>query len=444
VKNVLIIQQDDPYFLYETLKVLERFSAAFKDSTLTILVNPESLKALVQDFSPLIKGITTNVEEALKKSYEVSYNLSMSEFGWTTHSLVQSAKKIGPVLKGQELKIHGDWSSFLMTLKSNAPFLTFHLHDIYKNIFGIKSAELSERKNLLPQTLIFGLSNPDFFPPLEQEKLMQEIHARHPLLRIRDVSEVDLLEDHSATIYLGPASLNALKLTDSGARGIFITKNFQGFNLLPFSTGNFILSTRGQKLSAQTVLGFVDEFIGHKKHEYKPELSYYEIVHDPLFGAYFSALNDSDESYPLYQAHVVLWNFLLNLFEVNLNSQKPSPLQKDLLQANLDVLSKLARLHEYALTSINTILQESKSENAHAEVVEGHLKNLRDIGETDAKIANSHVFIRPILDFYHMKKGLDDGETLKARAQDALLSYSEEHQALKAFEELVTHFIELK
>lgn len=444
MKNVLIIQQDDPYFLYETLKVLEKFSSSFKDYRLTVLVKESSLKAITQDFTPLVKGLTTNASNVSQANFDLSYNLSLSEDGWLIHDRIQSQRKIGPTLKNNELKIMGDWSSFLMTLKSNAPFLTFHLHDIYKNILGIKSIENAERKNLLPQTLIFGLSNPDFFPASEQEKLMQDIHERFPLIRIRDISEIDFLEDHSATIYLGPASFEALKLTDSGAKGIFLTRNFQGFNLLPFHQGNFIISSRHSKLTAQPVLSFLDAVFSHKKQEFSQELSYYEIIHEHLFGAYINALNESDEAYPLYQAHVVLWNFLLNLFEVNLGSQKPNDLQKELLSANSEVLRKLSRLHEYALSSINTILQESKSENAQADIVEGHLKNLREISETDSKIANSHVFIRPILDFYHMKKGLDDGVTLRARAEDALLSYSEEHQALMAFNELITHFMDHK
>lgn len=444
MKNVLIIQQDDPYFLYETLRVLEKFTSAFKDYNLTVLVNEKSLKTLTKDFSPLVKGLTSDLNLVTNKSYDLSYNLSLCDDGWKSHSQVESKKKVGPTLKNNELKIMGDWSSFLMTLKSNAPFLTFHLHDIYKNILGIKNIENTERKNLLPQTLIFGLSNPEFFPASEQEKLMQDIHERFPLLRIRDLSEVDLLEDHSSTIYIGPSNFESLKLTDSGAKGIFLSRSFQGFNLLPYHPGSFIISCRQKKLSAEPILNFLDEVFAHKKHEFHPEFAYYEVIHEHLFGAYISSLNESDEAYPLYQAHVVLWNFLLNLFEVNLGSQKPSALQKELLQANYEVLGKLSRLHEYALSSINTILLESKSDNAQADIVEGHLKNLREISDTDSKIANSHVFIRPILDFYHMKKGLDEGDTLKARAEDALLSYSEEHQALVAFKELITHFIELK
>lgn len=441
MKDVLVIQQDDAYFLYETLRVLEKYSHLFDDSRVTVLCQGDAINRLPRKFTIPNVSLVTEEKSIAGLSFARSYNFSMNEKSWLIQSKVSAQTKTGPELSGDRLKVKGDWSAYLMTLKARAPFLAFHLQDIYKNILDIKSVETGERKTPLAQNLVFGFANTDLFPANEQEKLIQDIHQKYPLLRIRDASEVDLTSDQSVTIYIGPATLQSLELVSRGARGIFLTRNFQGLNLLPVESGNYLISSRNGRFHAQELYRFFDALMSLKTPEFFPDLSYFETTHEHIFGTYLRALNNADEVYPIYQAHVVLWNFVLNLFEVNLETLKSTPAQQDLIRTNLEVMKRLARLHEYALSSINTILDESKSSTARADVVEGHLKNLRDISETDAKIAESHPFIRPILDFYHMRKGRDDGDTLIARAQDSLLSYSEEHHALKAFEELLNAFI---
>ena len=66
------------------------------------------------------------------------------------------------------------------------------------------------------------------------------------------------------------------------------------------------------------------------------------------------------------------------------------------------------------------------------------VKNLKEMEEIADKISQSHAFLRPILDFYRIRRGQNDGENLLEQAQHSFLTYSEEHQALKAILELFT------
>ena len=90
------------------------------------------------------------------------------------------------------------------------------------------------------------------------------------------------------------------------------------------------------------------------------------------------------------------------------------------------------------MSSIDTIHQEAKSASANSSLIQENLKNLKEIEEISDKISQSHVFLRPILDYYRIRKGQNLGSNLLEQSQHSFLTYSEEHQALKALLELFT------
>lgn len=436
VKKLLIIQQDDAYFLHETFQVLEKNSAAFKDYELTVLVDQTALSSLTQGLAPIVRGITTNSVLALKQKFDISVNLSLRETSWDLHGLVDSGHKIGPHRASEsELNVEGLWSTYLLTIKAKAPFLTFHLQDIYKHILGIKAFAPKTPATVTPvRQIAYGTFHPDFFGGEEQERFLSEISRSFPHLTIRDVSEFDFVDDLNGTLYVGPATLQALRLCEAGATGVFAGSGFHGFNLLPYSANYQLLSTRGRKLTSTPLLLFIEgELTGKPHHQ---EFSLYRVTHDEMACAYLDSNTVTDDSYPFYQSHVVLWNFLLNLSDVGLEVLRCTDSQKALLRDNQQVVSKLLRLHDYALAAVDHVMNQSKSGAADAVKISAEMKTLEEFDRIAHQIAGSHQFLRPLLDFYRIRRAQPSGPTLLDQSQSTFLTYAEEHKALAALEEL--------
>ncbi len=438
MKKVIVIQQDEAYFLYETLRVLEKEQKALKDIHLTVLVSPAALEKIQGIALPTVPGITTDVDHCLAQDFDLSFNLSLKEESWDLHQLIKATHKNGPLRTNGELIVPDLWSTFLLTFKAQAPFLTFHLQDIYRNILGVRGVPHHEKRKGHVNTIAFGFTSTGLFPTEEQEKLIHEISQQHPFVQFKELSEMDVLEDLSHVLYIGPPSFEALALCDSGARGIFLSRHFSGFNLLPYDEGNFQVTSQGKSFKADDLTFGILQLIHNGTIPKSFAFSTYAIDHDNLFGAYMRTMNEGDEAYPVYQAYVVLWNFLLSMCDANLDINRCTPMQVEKTKELQDILAKLSRLHDYALSSIDTIHQEARSANARAEVIAGHVKNLQEIDSTFATIAHSHSLLRPILDFYRIRKGQNAGDTLKEQSESSLLLYSEEGQALKALDELFT------
>lgn len=435
MKKLLIIQQDDAYFLFETIQVLEKNKAALKDFALTILVNSDSLKTAFTNSHPVLSGIITDPAKIKGQHFEVSVNLSLNESSWAFHADVSADKKVGAYHKDGQTYVDDLWSSYLMTLKAKAPFLTFHLQDVYRNILGIKSVNPPRHTRTTIRQIAFGTTATHLFSAVEQEALIHELSLSYPNFPLKDISEIDLMSDLSHSLYIGPTSVEALKFCEAGGRGIFLSSSYQGFNLVPYNPDHLFLSTRGGTFKTEVLLPFIENEVAGQVNQ-DIEYSIYSVEHENVFGAYLKSHNVSDENYPFYQSHVVLWNFLLNLFDTNLEITRCNPAQLKLLQTQLEVLTKYIRLHDYAMVSIDTIYHESKKQLADGSKIDGHLKNLVEIDRISDQISQSHSLLRPILDFYRIRRGQNHGETLTDQSQTSFLTYSEEHQALQALSEL--------
>lgn len=418
--------------------MLDKYRDALKEFELTILTNPESLAKISEGSRPIVNGITTKIEEVLKKDFDLSVNLSMNEAAWPLQHRIKASQKFGPEQTEDQLKVQDPWSAFLLTLKARAPFIPFHMQDIYKNILGIKRIHQPQKTKKNYHQVAIGLCNTSFFPALEQEKLVNLIHAHHPNLKITDVTELDEVSNLSDVLYIGPATLAALKICEHEATGIFLTSQFQGFNLLPSDEGHYVVSSQGGTLQTDKLMGLIDAALGNREVSKDFAYAAYQIDEEHLFGSYLKSLNHSDDTYPIYQSHVVLWNFILNLFDINLEITQTTLGQNELLKKQLEVLGKLNRLYDYAMSSVDIIHQESKALTADNNKIQGHIKNLQEMEEIVDKISQTNSMLRPFLDFYRIRRGQNFGNTLLEQAQHSFLTYSEEHQALKAMLELFT------
>lgn len=434
MKKLLIIQTDESYFLFETVQVLEKNLSHLKDYSLTVLVNKDSYKKVFDKHNPVIQGMTSDINSVMTSSYDVSVNLSLNNESWQLHGNITSSHKLGVYLEKGETIVNDLWSSYLLTLKAKAPFLTFHLQDIYRNILGFKSLKLEPVLQNSVRQIAFGAVSPNIFSPVEQESLIHELSLSYPAFPLKDISEIDLFSDITHTLYIGPATLDALKFCEAGGKGIFLSSAFQGFNYLPYGSENVFLSSKGQQFEARKLLPFIESFVNGKI--IPVEYATYVVDSENIFGSYLKSTNNSDDNYPFYQSHVVLWNYLLNLFDTNLEITQCTPSQLTLLKNNYEVLAKLLRLHDYAMSSLDTIYNEAKAQTANPEVIGGHMKNLREMDKISDQIAASNAYLRPILDFYRIRKGQNTGNNLQEQSQASYLTYAEEHQALSALNEL--------
>jgi hypothetical protein len=429
---------DEAYFLFETLLMLDRNRDVLKDFEITLLANPQALSQLQDGSEPIISGITTKVSEVTNVDFDISVNFSMNEASWPLHNLIKSSQKLGPHEKNKQLFVSDVWSSYLMTLKARAPFLTFHMQDIYKNILGVKKISQSKQKHKTYQHIVIGLCNTSFFSAVEQERLIDLVNSHCPHLKIRDISEIDPVSNLSQVLYVGPANFEALKICEAGATGIFLSSQFQGFNLLPHDEGHYVISSKNSHFISDKLLPFITHEIMNKEMPQNFPYAVYQIDEENLFGSFLKSHNSSDDNYPFYQAHVVLWNYLLNLFDINLEIITCQTGQIELLNTQVEVLTKLIRLYDYVMSSVDTIYQEAKSSLADNDKINAHIKNLQEMEGISDKISQSHAFLRPVLDFYRIRRGQNSGSTLLEQAQHSFLTYSEEHQALKAMLELFT------
>lgn len=434
-KDLLIIQLDGAYFLYETLLVLEKASLSLKDFNITVLASNKSIDQIKSKTQPLIKGITSDIDATLERNFDISFNLSMDEFSWPLHSRVKATHKVGPWQSEENLVVPDLWSSFLLTVKAGSPFLTFHLQDVYRNILGIKSLPATRPVSGHFREIITGSFSANFAEAKEVDQLISSLKINFPQMVVRKAEEIDLISDLTHSLYIGPATAHAVKICEVGARGIFIGSQFQGFNLLPYNSHHYLVSTQGNKFNHKQVIPFISSIINRSKLVTNNTYSFYESEMD-TFGVSWKSLSSPDENFPFYQCHLVLWNFLLNLLDIHIDVTKCSLSQVDVLKANHHALTKLLRLHDYALSSVDTIFRESKMSNSKAEVIEGHLKNLQEIEEVLEQVASSHPYIRPFLDFYRIRRGQNTGSTLHEKSQNTFITYTEEHHALSALNEL--------
>src|SRR5690606_18208034 len=103
---------------------------------------------------------------------------------------------------------------------------------------------------------------------------------------------------------------------------------------------------------------------------------------------------------------------------------------------NTNVLMKLSALQNYALEAINNILKQARAKLIETKKLETNFEIVRDYDQTAQKIAESHPYLRPLIDFYHIRKGQSSAFTLQEQAEESLLIYHEEQQAFSALHEL--------
>jgi hypothetical protein len=436
VKTLLILQQDSAYFLHETLQTLEKHRFALKDFEVVLLASDQPWAELQEhEYFPALSYVITDAEAALSRNWDVSVNFSLNQESWDLHHQIKSNRKLGPTSINNQLSVNDLWSTYLVTLKSGVPFLTFSLQEIYRRILGIKvPAPEPQYVRSNSRIVLTSRLNTQILPMVAQQKLFERLGLELGL-KVKDLSEADMVSDLTRYIYIGPPCLEALSLCEQGATAIFLSSNFQGMNLMPHHGKHWLISAEGASFELHMLYPLITKII-QRQPPTKPSYPLYELTHGQSCGPFWRACGKSDAHYPIYQSHLVVWSFLLNLQEVTLEPVSCSEEQRSLLNSTGMVLSKLMRLHEYALASLDMIVKEFRKNDVNYEIVEQQLDNLREMDQLFDQIAASNTMLRPFLDFYRIRKGQVPESNLLEQAQETFLTYNEEHQALSALEEL--------
>lgn len=411
---------------------MEKYFSALPELEITILANASSYAAIRDQFSHLNLRVLLNALEVQRECFDLAVNLSLVESSWKLLEDVQTRQRRGIYYEDGLVKVSDHWATYLLTLKSQVPFLSFHLEEIYKNILGAGQSPMLSADDFKLEKFIFSLTDSSLFPAGEQEALLNLISKKFSGIPILDISEADP-NDRDGVFYLGPATLHSA--TMNYPRNLFIQKIFQGTNLLPTSPA-WILTSRDKVFSAQEVFGTLEHILDPAIE--RPEnVSLYLSRYDEEGDSFVEQISGSEITYPIYLAYFVLWNFVLGLRDSEPAFPKIHGEQKEFLKIYLEILKKISRFHTYALASLDILLKEGKNSSPDTDVVDGHLENLRQIDETLRKISDSHPMLRPLLDFYHIRRGQNDGKSFREQVENSLLTYHEEHQAFTAFEELL-------
>jgi hypothetical protein len=416
--------------------MLEKIYRSVKEFEITILADKKSIENISKESVPLIKGLISDISVVLNNKYDCSFNLSLNELSWDLQEQVCSSHKVGTYRKNKIIYVDNPWATYLLTLKEKAPFLTFHLQDIYRNILGIKTMDFRKKSFNLPiKKIAYGMNSSKLFSADEQENFITLISQKFKL-PVMDISEIDLIEDVSRTLYIGPSSIEVLKFCEAGGKSIILTSYFQGFNLIPYSGDHLIISSGGGTFLSGPLAKIIEHDLSNRTSIDSP-YSVYKISNDTFSGSFLNKIKSVDGNYPFYLSHVVLWNFLLSMEDVNLDIIKCTESQLALMKSNSGTLDKLIRLYDYALASVDDIYQQSKSQQIHPGTIEENIKNLIEIELITAELSKSHRLLRPFLDFYKIRRSQNFGTTLIEHSQNNYLIYAEEHQALKGLAELI-------
>jgi hypothetical protein len=431
LRKILIIQNDGPVFLHSALRVLRKYFSDLPDTEITVLAAAESFQALGDEFEHLKMHVKFTPQEILSDAFDIGVNLSLQESSWKLLEDTLAQKRLGIYLKNGQVRVSDHWSTYLLTLKSPVPFVNFHLEEIYKNILGAKQApQFSEDKFLL-QKFIFAISPATIFPPGEQEAFLNLLTKRFPGVPVLDISEARPGETEGV-FYIGPAEAEVV--TINYPRNLLVQKKFQGANLLP--TESTWILTNEKTISGQDVLSAMESIL-NPPSELPGNISLYQTRYCEEEDSFIKKISGNELTYPIYLAYFVLWSFVLGLKEAEPDLPKVDSAQKELIRTYLEIIKKISRFHTYALASLDILLTEAKAEKANSELIEGHLENLRQIDETLRNISDAHALLRPLLDFYHIRRGQTEGDQFREQVENSLLIYHEEHQAFSAFQELL-------
>lgn len=427
MRKILITQTDSAYFLNETISLLERHALSLRDSDITIFCDSEAAQKLTQ-FDLTQSKLITDPQYIENEEYDLWFNLSIHQFNVDLSQTIKCTQKKGPYLSDD------DWSVYLSIIKEKSLYLNLHLQDIYAGVLGLPQL-LTSKSNRQTKKIIFGHFKPQTMSFQELTNLTTQLKKSYPFMTFLTIDEVDYLESHQDSLYFGPATLEAIKLCESGAKSIFVNKYFTGMNLIPYVEDCLYLTTHGEVISSSRVEPFIHYALSPQVTLPHTGYSLYSTELTPG-GLVFNSLNQSDSHFATYQAFFVLWSFLLGMKEVNLNITHIGQVYTEHFKNFYECLNKVSQLNRYALFNAQTINNELSKAESSPSVLENSLVKIQDVERTMDQFANQQLWFNQLYRFFHTKlKNLDNNQLVKA-SEERYFLYVEIQQTIEALREL--------
>lgn len=430
MNKVLITQLDSSYFLNETLSLLERHILSLRDAEITLFCRKDTIEKLSSYGVMKNSTIVTEMHEIADKYFDQWFNLTVFNFDENLHHVVQSESKKGSFLSKD------DWSVYLETIREKSLYLNLHLQDIYAGVLGLPKTLVPFRSKQ-PKRIVFGHFRPTFMSFQELTEITSDLKKSYPHLEFSSIDEIDYLESHAHTLYIGPATIEAIKLSEAGARCIFAASSFTGMNLMPYGDGHLYLTTHREPLQANRLEPIIHYAIAQ---QISLPLSGYSVYQTELTtgGLYFKSLNQSDYIYATYQSFFVLWTYLLGLIETEVGFAHLNQLYASQFKNIFECCAKISELHYHATREARFIYEEFSKTNSNLSKIQTSLEKINEVQKTLHQFSTTHLWFNPIYRFFQTKiKSIDFSHPVEA-SEDRYLLYVEFYQTLEALKELFT------
>ncbi len=427
MKKILITQLDSSYFVNETLSLLERHTLTLREMDITILCQKESIEKLSHFGLPESK-IVTDIQQIADESFDLWINLTIFNFNQTLIQLIDSPLKKGPWLSSD------DWSVHLLMVKEKSLYLNLHLQDIYAGVLGLPKVALPTNQQRIKK-IILGHFKPQTMSFQELTSLISNLKRSYPYIHFQTVDEVDYLESHQDSLYFGPATIEAIKLCESGARSVFVSNYFTGMNLIPYKEDCLYVTTHGENINASRIEPFVHFALSSQGSLPQTGYSLYQSELTSA-GLVFNSLNQSDYHFAAYQAFFVFWSYLLGQQDVELNFTHLNKIYTQQFKNFYDCLDKISQLNRYALLHAQLISEELAKDESQLPVIQESLVKILDVEKSLDHFSAAQLWFNPLYKFFQYRLQQLDLEHLVKSSEERYFLYLEIQQSIEALKEL--------
>lgn len=431
LKKLLFIQLDGPHFATETKLFLKRYAHELIEYDL-YLCSPQK--------TPTILGpwIEISVAEIPAYEFELVINLSLAEESWELCKTLSSKYFAGTrFVENDALQSVGNWSSYLLQVKGGISFLPFHLQDIYKSIVGCKSLTLSEEKKWKDEVIYWQC--PKFINEDVFRILIAQLKSRYKSWEFIE----GFPKSDKPGFYMGPTQNQVSLWHDQNHRLMILKSHFEGMHLAPAGDNHWLVSPHSTTSDFTELYKVMIQFCEQLPCTDIEGWEVYQTTQENMFGTTLRPLTAmTHENFPFYQFHVVIWQFVLNFFDVNLDTLVPDEKQKNLLVYHDGVLAKLTQFLDFIVDHLTDQLTHFDELNFDIKKFQAAVTEIQEFEELAHKLSQNHPLLRPFLDYYRIQRGQLEFKGLKEQIQDQTLTLSEQAAVLKALHELISMTIQ--
>lgn len=429
-KKLLFLQFDEAHFVVETKLFLKRYAHELSHFDI-YLCAPQSKTKIDRNW----KEIST--DQIKNHNFEMILNLSLNEKSWEFAKDLEAPYFVGcRFTETENLQVTGHWSTYLLQLKGGASFLPFHLQDIYKSIVGCKSISLSQERTWKNEVIYWQC--PRFINKDVYRVLIAQLKERY--------KRWDFIEGQPQAdkigFYIGPATDEVSLWNDQGHRLMILKEHFEGLHFAPTGDHHWLVNPHTKTHDFTEFYKIMIQFCEQLPCKDIKDWEVYQTTQENLFGTTLKPLSETNNNFPFYQFHVVIWQYTLNLFDVNLDVTALSEPQVETMKFYETILNKTTRFLDLILAHLADQIEHFDENNFDIKKFQAAVSEIQEFEEITGKLAQNHPLLRPFFDYYQITRGQSEFTGLKDQISDQMLILSEQSGVLKALLELISMTIQ--